>query len=228
MSKILLLHGALGAASQLSPLAAALKERFEVHTWNFGGHGGRAIPSEPFSIPLFAKELVAHIREKGLEGVDVFGYSMGGYVALYAATHYPGSVGRIFTLATKFSWNPEIAAREAAMLNPSRLEEKVPAFARALMERHAPADWKVLLEKTAEMMREMGNDNPLREADYSSLVNPVLLALGDRDKMVTAEETLEVYRKLKNGSMLMLPDTAHPVESVSVERLSKEISEFLK
>ncbi|HAX49045.1 MAG TPA: alpha/beta hydrolase, partial [Bacteroidetes bacterium] len=102
MKKILLLHGAIGSQEQLEPLKIELSGKYEVHTFNFTGHGGSEIPHEPFSIEMFAGDIIDHVNSNDLAGIDIFGYSMGGYAALYAAHKNPGKIGRIFTLATKF------------------------------------------------------------------------------------------------------------------------------
>jgi pimeloyl-ACP methyl ester carboxylesterase len=81
---------------------------------------------------------------------------MGGYVAIYLARYYPESVNKIITLATKFIWNETIAAKEIKMLNADKIEEELPDFAVALHKRHAPDNWKTVLEKTAAMLIEMG------------------------------------------------------------------------
>ena len=46
MKKILLLHGAIGAASQLDKLKEELKDNFEIYTLSFSGHGGEKIPDD--------------------------------------------------------------------------------------------------------------------------------------------------------------------------------------
>jgi pimeloyl-ACP methyl ester carboxylesterase len=53
-----------------------------------------------------------------------------------------------------------------------------------------------------------------------------MVGVGDRDKMVTIEETLAAYRRLPNGRFIVLPDTPHPLEKVSPGRLAREIGDF--
>ena len=38
---IILLHGALGSENQFSQLKESLADKFEVHSMNFEGHGGK-------------------------------------------------------------------------------------------------------------------------------------------------------------------------------------------
>lgn len=225
MQHLLLLHGAIGAKDQLQPLAGRLESKFIVHTLNFSGHGGEAFP-EKFSIETFAEDVLRYLEKNKISKTNIFGYSMGGYVALFLAKQHPSKVEKIFTLATKFLWSPEIAAKETKMLDAGKIAEKIPAFAQTLEKRHAPNDWKIVLEKTAEMMTAMGNKNPLQLSDYESIEHDVLIALGDKDTMVSQEETTDVHSRLKNGKLIILPDTQHPIEKVNVELLSKEINGF--
>lgn len=131
MKTLLLLHGALRAKDQLQPLAEALQVNFEVHHLNFSGHGGKPF-SEAFTIQQFAEEVLEYISSHQLKNVYVFGYSMGGYVALFLANRYPQTFEKIFTLATKFKWSPELALQEIKMLDPKIIEERIPAFAKTL------------------------------------------------------------------------------------------------
>jgi pimeloyl-ACP methyl ester carboxylesterase len=228
MQPILLLHGAIGAKDQLANLEKELADSFSVHRLNFSGHGGSPFADEPFSIKLFADEVIAYLDKKGIESAHIFGYSMGGYVALYLAKHHPQRRDKLMTLATKFTWDESIAAKEIKMLDAGKIEEKLPGFAMALKERHAPNDWKTVLEKTAAMLADMGNDNPLKPVDHVTIQQPVLLMLGYRDKMVTPGETLEVYTNLSQAQLSVLPNTPHPLEMADQARLAFEIRSFLQ
>src|SRR5690606_9090336 len=142
-------------------------------------------PQDPFSISLFAADVLAYMDELQLQQVTIFGYSMGGYVALYLALQHPERVTKIVTLATKFHWDEATAAKEVQMLHAEKIEQKLPAFAESLKNRHAPNDWKDVLQRTADMLHSMGTQNPLPTEAYAGVQIPVLLLLGDRDKMVS-------------------------------------------
>lgn len=227
MQTILLLHGALGTEKQLQPLAELLSKDYHVHTLSFSGHGGRAFDNGPFSIPLFAADVLAYMNQHGIATTSIFGYSMGGYVGMYLAKHHPDKVSKVITLATKYYWDATTAAKEVQMLDAEKIVAKIPAFAKTLEERHASNNWKQVLAYTAEMMLQLGNDNPLKTADYSSVQHPSLIMLGDRDKMVTLEETMAVYKSLPNAQLAILPNTPHPIEQVDVELLAYFIKRFV-
>ena len=223
-----MLHGAIGSSVQLESLADLLTDDFKVSLLNFSGHGGKPVTNEKFSIEMFAEDVLYFIDKGRLEGINIYGYSMGGYVALYIARHYPGKINKIFTTATKFNWNEDTSLKESKLLNPEIISEKIPKFAEQLSERHSPEDWKIVLNKTAEMMIGLGKNNLLKDKDYLQIENEILLSVGDRDNMVSIEETVDVYRKLKNGSLLILPGTPHPIEKINAERLANEMKKFFK
>jgi pimeloyl-ACP methyl ester carboxylesterase len=226
MQHLILLHGAIGGSEQLAPLAEKLKKQFVVHNLNFPGHGGSALPSH-FSISGFAEFVKQYCDRQNIQQACFFGYSMGGYVAMYLASRYPGLTLKIVTLATKFHWDEETASKEVNMLQPEKIEQKLPQFAETLRQRHAPNDWKEVLKKTGSMLVEMGTDSPLKREDLAMLDFPCLVMLGDRDKMVTLEETLDVYKRLPDGQLAVLPATPHPIEGVGAETLLFMLRRFL-
>ncbi len=226
MKNIILLHGAIGAKDQLEPLAAELKQQgYNVFTLSFSGHGQTPFALN-FGIEQFSLELEQFIKVNNLDKPTVFGYSMGGYVALYLAHRNPNILGNIITLGTKFEWSPEISEKEIKMLDSKTIIEKVPKFAEALQKRHGQ-DWELLLQKTAEMILSLGNNNALTLNDFTSIENKVLIGLADKDTMVSLEETTAVYKQLKNGAMYMLPNTKHPIETVDVGLLVRNVQGIL-
>ncbi len=229
MQKILLLHGAIGAKEQLIKLAGKLSGNFEIHTLNFSGHGGREIPSEPFSMDMFARDIISYLDDNKINEINIFGYSMGGYAALHTALNYPGRIGKIFTLATKFEWTTEIVRREVKMLDAQKIKEKVPKFAEELAGRHGEDKWEIVLAKTREMMLELGklgDSHGGYQLELDKISNEVLIGIGDRDKMVSIEETVTAYKKMPNSQLLVMPGTPHPLEQVNIDRLSGDIGRF--
>src|SRR3954468_24899690 len=147
MQHLLLLHGALGSAEQFQPLTHALSDTYHIHSINFHGHGGETDINH-FTIEQFADQVFNYLSKHAIDKVNIVGYSMGGYVALYLAKQYPERVHKIFTLATTFISTSEIAENEIKLLNPENMAEKLPAFAQLLEKRHHPSDWKTVLNKT--------------------------------------------------------------------------------
>jgi pimeloyl-ACP methyl ester carboxylesterase len=223
---LVLLHGALGASAQLAPLAAVLGDRFSVHRLDFEGHGERSGGGRAFRIEHFAQNVAEFLRERAIERASLFGYSMGGYVALHLAATRPALVDRVATLATKFEWTPDSAAREAEMLDPARIRAKVPRFADIVAARHAGFGWEQVLAATRDMMLALGAQPPLTSHALGGIAQPVRVMVGDRDATATVEESAAAVRALPAGELEVLPRTPHPLEKVPLGRLAASLAEF--
>lgn len=221
--KILMLHGALGCERQLFPLKdALLKEGLQVSTLNFSGHGG--IEADELSIQRFAEELELVISDD--TNTAIFGFSMGGYVALYLATTGRLKASKIITLGTKLHWSPESAAQEIKNLNPEKICDKVPAFATYLESLHGE-NWPQLLRQTAEMMQAMGENPPLTESNLPGVQIPVIAMRGEKDVMVSEEETMWAVNLLPNARYVAISEWQHPIDRIPLEALVEQLKKHL-
>jgi pimeloyl-ACP methyl ester carboxylesterase len=223
---MLLLHGALGAQSQFDALRPLLRGH-DLITVDFEGHGERMHAGRPFRLMHFVENALARLDEESAAPIPVFGYSMGGYVALLLAALHPDRVSHVFTLGTMLEWSPEIAAREVSQLDARSIREKVPRFAAVLAERHAASGWERVVNDTAEMLTELGSHPPITSDVLARIACPVRLAVGDRDATVTLEETRAAMGAIPHGEMEVLPRTAHPFERAPMQRLAWSIEEFV-
>lgn len=228
MSKpnLILLHGALGAQSQFDPWIPVLSPHFELHRIEFEGHGAQPFADRPFRIEHFADNLAAAVTERNLQGAFVFGYSMGGYVALYESLRQPESFGKIFTLATKFDWNAESSEKESKMLNPDVIQEKVPHFAEALRQRHHGNTWREHLGRTAEMMLDLGASPRLTAENLAQVSVPCRISVGSKDRMVSQAETQWAQSSIPNAEFLLLENIPHPIEKIAPESLLSQFLDF--
>lgn len=219
---LLLLHGALGTSAQFD----ALREHWpHALTLDFEGHGTR--PAErPFRMEHFAANVAEFIALRALAPVDVFGYSMGGYVALCLARTQPALIHRVFTLGTKFDWTPENATRETRLLDADKIAAKVPHFARQLEALHTGLGWREVLARTAEMMTHLGAHPTLSPADLAQIQHPVRISIGDHDTTAGVDASAAAYRALPNAELQVFPNTPHPLEKVEVRRVVEAVKEF--
>jgi pimeloyl-ACP methyl ester carboxylesterase len=225
MQKLLFLHGALGSQEHFSALKTNLSNDFEMYSFDFKGHGDTEIPDGDFSIQNFAEEVIAFLNQNKIQKTNIFGYSMGGYVGLYLAKNFPERIEKLFTLATKWHWTLENAERESKMLNPTIIKEKVPKYADSMLQLHG-AKWEILMEKTAAMMVELGANPTFKNSDFETIETPVLVGVGDKDVMVSLDETIQVYRSLPNAQLLVMPNTTHPIDRINLRLLTCQIHSF--
>ena len=226
---IIFLHGALGVAKDLTPLMELMTEKgYSTLSLNFAGHGVGAQNPAEFRIDYFARELDTFIKQHQLKNPIVFGYSMGGYVALYHKANFEDSpISQIVTYGTKFNWSEKAVARELPMLDPDHLLEKFPQFANSLKEKHGDT-WKYLLRSTAHMMQNLEKLDGLTKADLGEVHIPVTLILGDQDRMVSTEETGLTASCLKHAQVKTLAHSKHELERSNLRELAEIIFETLE
>ncbi|NGP87128.1 alpha/beta fold hydrolase [Fodinibius halophilus] len=225
MPHLLLLHGALGCKEQFSEIEPALAEYFEIHKLDFEGHGQSGKTESPFRISYFAENVLGYLDEHAIDKANIFGYSMGGYVALYIALTHPDRINKIGTLGTILQWDKEVVKRECRYLYPKKIEEKVPRFADILNQRH-PDRWKRVVRRTKEMLEHLGMNPSISSKDWKEIEHTVRLHIGDKDNTADIEKTVEVYKKMPNSQLMVLPKTKHPFEAVNQKVLTTSIIDF--
>lgn len=226
---IVVIHGALGSATQMQPVAEALRSVGTTSVIELQGHGVTPLGTDDtFGIDTFVGALAAHAARYHPDSavpeppLIAFGYSMGGYVALACEARMPGTFAGIVTLGTKFEWTPELAEREASRLDPTRIAEKVPAFAATLEQRHAQAGgWQLNLRNTAALLRTLGEAPLLDRTALQRIRIPVIVAAGSRDGTVTAAEGERTAALMASASSAEIEGAPHPIEQVPVTDLQR-------
>lgn len=236
MTQILVVHGALGSAAQMQLVASALKEMGNVVVPELPGHGVTSLGDAPFGMNTFVNALADCVAALKLYGEHedqssaaplVFGYSMGGYVALALEAQRPGTFSGIVTLGTKFAWTPEVATIEKARLNPQVIAEKIPKFAALLAERHATSGgWFDVLSNTSGLLAALGDNPILNQRTLESVRIPVTIAVGERDETVSAAEAQTVASWMDRAKVVVIPDAPHPIERVSTAAIAALVQQL--
>lgn len=221
----MLIHGALGCANDWKALQNALEPTHSLQVSELPGHGKRSGERIEFHIEDFAKDVSAQLASAPQSVSHLFGYSMGGYVALYAAARgwLPG-VRQIVTPGTKYAWTEATAAQEAAMLNPDRMQKDFPDWVAKLQVNHGH-HWRSVVQKTAEMMQNLGKNPLLNSTLLQSVPCRVLVLRGRKDRMVTEEESQSLSADLPHGRYQMLNNVPHPLDRIETNILAKVLEE---
>lgn len=225
--RILLLHGGLGARDQVGPLAGALESALDPASLDLPGHGNADLAGGGFDIETMRARVVHELESWHLGRVAVFGYSMGGYVALEVARRRPDLVSTVITFGTKFDWTPEAAAKETRHLDAGKIKARVPYFAEQLERRHTALGWEAVLTHTAGLMASLGKAPILNPDKLREIHCPVRVMVGDKDATVSVEESLAASRAMERGELEVLPGVAHPFEKAPLDRIARSIVEVV-
>lgn len=217
---MILLHGALGSAAQFDSFRAQLPQNQAAIAINFPGHG-QVLTDAPFSMELFADAVLRAMDEKGIAQTDIFGYSMGGYVALWLAWKRPERIRSVTTYGTKLAWNPEVASGMSRMFDPEKIEAKAPTLAESLAKAHGAAHWRELCHRTAAFLHDLGNGLGLPPEAFGQIQCPVLIGWGELDNVVTETESRETAAAIPHGRFEALPGGKHLMEQVNPAQLAE-------
>lgn len=214
---LLLLHGAAGCTmAETRPLMRRLEPHYRVLAVDFSGHGASTLPASPFSAALFVDNALAALDHFGVETADVFGFSMGGSMALLLAAHHPDRVRRLALHGAHIHWTEARAQAMTARLNSDAIAAR-PAMADQLAAVHA--DWPALFEH----MRAFVATLPERASTMIDLAARVqqstLVSAADQDELFPRSSTLDLERLLPNAHLALLPGTRHALPQMNLNVL---------
>jgi pimeloyl-ACP methyl ester carboxylesterase len=193
---LVMLHGGIGASETLAPLVPGLDRR--VILADLQGHGRTPDADRPLRPAVMADDVAELASKLGLEQIDLFGYSLGGEVALRVAIQHPGLVRRLVlvSIAVRRDGNHAgvLAAFDSLTEAAAEPMEQSPAYAHYSRVAPRPEDWPVLVGKTGDLLRE--------EYDWSDEIAAVrartLLVYADADS-VRPDHAVEFYGLLGGG-----------------------------
>lgn len=217
---LVVLHGAFCCATVHRALAGN-RQQIAVE---LQGHGHTADIERPLSIENMADDVAALLKHLKIERADVFGYSMGGSVALGMAIRHPDIVERVAINGAHC-----VAIEEAYEPETFKLFESLPAdFAPPPLigpyQRVAPdpQHWPVLVAKVKEMGLKWKG---FTREQMSSIKAPVLITLGDRD-VVRLDHAVEMYRIIPNARLAVFPGGDHFLLTTSPDTVLAPVASF--
>jgi pimeloyl-ACP methyl ester carboxylesterase len=89
------IHGITANAWCFQAFADGLANDHRVFAYDLRGRGDSDKPESGYSVPIHAADLAAIIDELGLDRPVVIGHSLGAYIGLYFAAHYPEKISKL-------------------------------------------------------------------------------------------------------------------------------------
>jgi pimeloyl-ACP methyl ester carboxylesterase len=200
---LVMLHGAFGTVDMYGALLPALAQTRQVIAVELRAHGHTGDIDRPLSYELLADDIAALIKHLELGHADLFGYSLGGGVALQTAIRHPEVVRKLVVVSApckRDGWYPEVLAGQAAI--SAELFAGSPIHEAYVRTAHRPGDWPVLIAKVKQMLEE---DYDWTE-DVAAIQAPTLLVIGDADGVRHAH-VIEMFALLGGGRADSLPDS---------------------
>lgn len=198
----LLLHGGLfDIELQFGALLPGLSAGRRVIAVEFQGHGHTNDLDRPFSSAAFAGDVLGVLDHLGLNCVDVFGFSVGGAVALELAVRRPERVRRLIASSVSFRASGMRGSENAQAVGEMKVEmiAGTPMEAAYLATSPHPDHEHLqgLLDKLGATCA--GGFPDWADDDIRGIAAPTLITVGDAD-MVSLDHAVEFLR-LRGGDV---------------------------
>jgi pimeloyl-ACP methyl ester carboxylesterase len=232
---LVLLHGALMTIEDFGELLPALAATRQVIALEQQAHGRTADIDRPLRYDQMADDTAALLRQLGIERADLFGYSMGGGIALQIAIRHPELVRKLVVAAANYDpegYYPEVL-EGIQDLKPEDFAGSpwLEAYARVAPN---PEDWPRLLARIKDL--DLWFEGWPRE-DIAAIEAPALVIVGDSD-VVRPEHAVDMFRLLGGGvpgdltglpraRLAVLPGTTHVTLVERADWLASMVTEFL-
>jgi pimeloyl-ACP methyl ester carboxylesterase len=195
---LVLLHGGLGGIGMLAHVLPMLAETHEVIAVELEGHGRTALLDRALSFEQMADDLAALIQQLGVDKADLTGYSLGGAVALNAASRHPQAVRKLVLVSAPFksdAWYPEVrAGMKALNAEAAKAMAGSPPHQAYIGVAPRPEDWPELVTRTGQLV---GQDYDWSQA-VAALKAPTMIVFGDADSIRPAH-AVEFFELLGGG-----------------------------
>jgi pimeloyl-ACP methyl ester carboxylesterase len=215
------LHGAFGWAN-VNPILA--KDR-QVIAVELQGHGHTADIDRPLTCEHMADDVAALLRHLKIDQADVFGYSMGGKVALAIAIRHPEVVRKVAINGSHFGKLEEAFEPESFKQFQGLPPDFAPPPLKDAYDKIAPdpKHWPTLVAKVKKSALEFQG---FAREDLKAIKAPVLIAQGDRD-FIRPEHAVEMFRLIPNAQLAVFPGADHFLIFQAPEKLFPTVVAFL-
>jgi len=240
---VLFIHGFPFRSTMWGPQLEAVPQGWRYIAPDLRGFGSSEAGSEPFSMDLFADDVIALLDHLNIEQVVICGLSMGGYVALSIAERYPHRMRAVVLAATRASADSpdarkarhELAARTRAQGSMVVVESMLPKLVSGATSLHRPevADFvRVMMQTTnaeviARALEALASRNDYR--DKLHLINVAAAVVrGDQDEIISREDADHLARAIRGAKYDLIPNVGHLPNLEAPDVFNKTLDTFLR
>jgi pimeloyl-ACP methyl ester carboxylesterase len=192
---LIVLPGGFMTVEALGAIVPELAASRQVIGVELQGHGHTADVDRLMRFETMADDIAALMDHLGLEQADLFGYSLGGGVALRLAIQHPERVRKLALASTAFrrdGWYPETLAGMAAI--DAEGFKATPIYQGYLQTSPKPEAWPDFVGK----MRQLLGEEYDWTLEVAALKAPVFIMVGDADGLRLAH-AVEMFGLLGGG-----------------------------
>jgi pimeloyl-ACP methyl ester carboxylesterase len=236
---VLMLHGLGSCALDWEPQLAILSARYRTIAVDLRGHGSSGKPDGPYSMSMFAADVVHVLETLDCGPAHVVGLSMGGMVGFQLALDAPALVRSLVVVNSAPAVVPR-TLREHALVAGRRLALRLlglRGLAERVAARNLPDPAQIELRR-ALVERIAGNDLAAYRAATGAILGwtvedrlgelqlPVLIVTGDRDYTPVAHKRAYAA-KIARAQVAVVERSSHVTPVDQPEAFHRLLLDFL-
>lgn len=200
------------------------------HVITFDQRGvGASTGKVPDTIEEAADHAYEFIAALGFEKIDIFSFSMGGFIAQDLILEHPELVRRLVLTGTGPRGGKDIEKvagvtyRDILRATLTRSDPKeflffnrdavgksaAKAFIKRLQERTIDRDRPASIKALRTQLKAIQRYGRSAPSDLSALTLPTLIANGDHDRMVPTALSEDLHRRIKGSQLIIYPNSGH-------------------
>jgi pimeloyl-ACP methyl ester carboxylesterase len=200
------------------------------HVIAFDNRGvGASTGRVPDTVEAMADDAYTFVKALGFSKIDIFSFSLGGFVAQALVVKHPELVRKLVLTGTGPKGGKDIdkVARITyfdilrATLTRSDPKEflffnrnatgkpAARAFVKRLEERSVDRDAPIKLKALRTQLKAIKKWGRGTPHDLSKLTQPTLIANGDNDRMVPSILSEDLHRRIEGSELIIYPDSGH-------------------
>lgn len=218
------------------------------HVITFDQRGvGASTGKVPDTIEEAADHAYEFIAALGFDRIDVFSFSMGGFIAQDLIVKHPGLVRRLVLTGTGPRGGKDIHKvagvtywdilratltrsdpKEFLFFNRNAAGKAAgKAFVNRLQERTEDRDQEIGIRAFRTQLKAIQKYGRSTPSDLSTFTMPTLIANGDNDRMVPSVLSEDLHRRITGSQLIIYPDSGHGGVFQFHETFAPVAAEFL-
>ena len=219
-------------------LTSNLKDDYQVLRIDLRGHGETELGNDAVTINLLADDLKSLLDELQIENVNLFGFSLGGAVAIDFAVRYPQMISSLVLMSTFYKADEHLTRilnqfKEALgngfgdfyelilpmVLCPDVIEDNMDELMILKEFTSQTANTQAYIQ-AADACLDFNVENELPQIDASTLV-----LAGKYDEISLLDSQRDMKNKIKNADLIVFDDVKH---NLLVGKNNEKILNILK
>src|ERR687897_884725 len=218
------------------------------HVIAFDNRGvGASTGQVPDTVEAMADDAYTFIKALGFSTIDIFSFSLGGFVAQALVVKHPDLVRKLVLTGTGPKGGKDIDKvagityfdilratltrsdpKEFLFFNRNATGKPAArAFVNRLKERTVDRDAKIKVKAFQTQLKAIKKWGLSTPGDLSKITHPTLIANGDNDRMVPSTLSEDLHRRIEGSELIIYPDSGHGGIFQFPDRFAPVAVEFL-